>query len=159
MDRLDKLEQDAQALLAEARDLLATITTEERNAAPEEDTRFSAIEFEVSCLAAEYESLKRARDLAEKAHADLGKPGSTSGSERGEDRGAPAVHLDVDPFDAAFKVDLPIIDGLVNGVARVFKESGSRVRVVQSGFVRSYAVAFIGGLLLVVVWLLVAGGA
>ena len=100
MDRLDKLEQDAQALLAEARDLLATITTEERNAAPEEDTRFSAIEFEVSCLAAEYESLKRARDLAEKAHADLGKPGSTSGSERGEDRGAPAVHLDVDPFDA-----------------------------------------------------------
>ena len=60
---------------------------------------------------------------------------------------------------AAFKVDLPIIDGLVNGVARVFQESGSRARVVQSGYVRSYGVAFIGGLLLVVVWLLVAGGA
>ena len=60
---------------------------------------------------------------------------------------------------AAFKVDLPVIDGAVNGVARFFMGTGNRVRVVQSGFVRSYGVAFVGGLVLAVVWLLWAGGA
>ena len=58
---------------------------------------------------------------------------------------------------AAFKIDLPIVDGIVNGVARVFKETGSRGRVVQTGYVRNYGAGFIGGLLLVVIWLLTAG--
>ena len=59
---------------------------------------------------------------------------------------------------AAFRFDLPIIDGLVNGVGRIFTESGSRTRVLQSGYVRNYGVAFVGGLLLAVIWLLVVGG-
>ena len=60
---------------------------------------------------------------------------------------------------AAFKFDLPIIDGLVNGVGRLFKETGIRTRVVQTGYVRSYGVAFIAGLLAAIVWLIMVGGA
>jgi NADH-quinone oxidoreductase subunit L len=60
---------------------------------------------------------------------------------------------------AAFRFDLPIIDGLVNGVGRFFTESGTRTRVVQSGYVRNYGVVFVGGLLLAIIWLLVVGGA
>jgi NADH-quinone oxidoreductase subunit L len=60
---------------------------------------------------------------------------------------------------AAFKFDLPIIDGLVNGVGRLFKETGTRTRVVQTGYVRSYGVAFIAGLLAAIVWLIMVGGA
>ncbi len=59
---------------------------------------------------------------------------------------------------AAFKFDLPIIDGVVNGVGRLVRETGSRTRLVQTGFVRNYAVAFVAGLIGVVVWLLIAGG-
>jgi NADH:ubiquinone oxidoreductase subunit 5 (subunit L)/multisubunit Na+/H+ antiporter MnhA subunit len=60
---------------------------------------------------------------------------------------------------AAFRLDLPIVDGLVNGVGRLFTETGSRGRVIQTGYVRNYGAAFVGGLLLVVIWLLVTGGA
>jgi NADH-quinone oxidoreductase subunit L len=60
---------------------------------------------------------------------------------------------------AAFRFDLPIVDGLVNGVGRLFTETGSRGRVIQTGYVRNYGAAFVGGLLLVVIWLLVTGGA
>ncbi len=60
---------------------------------------------------------------------------------------------------AAFRFDLPIIDGLVNGVGRFATGTGKRSRVLQTGYVRNYGVAFIAGLLAVVIWLLVAGGA
>lgn len=100
MDRLQKLEQDAQDLLDEARSLLETITTEERSAAPAEDARFSEIEFHVACLAAEHEGLKRARDLVAKA---AEKPENRS---VGEDRGAPAVHKDEDPFDPQVRASM-----------------------------------------------------
>ncbi|HVR31360.1 MAG TPA: NADH-quinone oxidoreductase subunit L [Acidimicrobiia bacterium] len=59
----------------------------------------------------------------------------------------------------AFRVDLPVIDGLVNGVGRVFKETGARSRVIQTGYVRNYGAAFVAGLLLVIIWLLTVGGA
>ena len=37
--------------------------------------------------------------------------------------------------------DAKVIDGAVNGVASLVRAGGSRLRVVQSGFVRSYALA------------------
>jgi NADH:ubiquinone oxidoreductase subunit 5 (subunit L)/multisubunit Na+/H+ antiporter MnhA subunit len=36
-------------------------------------------------------------------------------------------------------VDETVIDGTVNGVARVARESGSQLREIQSGNARSYA--------------------
>ena len=59
---------------------------------------------------------------------------------------------------AAFKFDVPVVDGIVNGVGRLVREAGTRTRVIQTGFVRNYAVAFGAGLIGVVVWLLIAGG-
>jgi NADH-quinone oxidoreductase subunit L len=58
---------------------------------------------------------------------------------------------------AAFRIDLPVVDGAVNGVARLVRGLGTAVRVAQTGFVRNYAVAFVGGTLAVVVWLLMRG--
>jgi hypothetical protein len=52
-----------------------------------------------------------------------------------------------------------VIDGLVNGVGRFFRETGGRARVVQTGYVRNYGAAFVGGLLVAVIWLLWVGGA
>jgi NADH-quinone oxidoreductase subunit L len=42
---------------------------------------------------------------------------------------------------SAFVVDAKIIDGTVNGVGALVRAGGSRLRTVQSGFVRSYALA------------------
>ncbi len=58
---------------------------------------------------------------------------------------------------AAFKVDLPLIDGAVNGVAGLVGRAGEVVRRIQTGYVRNYGVTFVGGLVVVIVWLLVVG--
>ena len=42
---------------------------------------------------------------------------------------------------SAFVVDAKIIDGTVNGVGALVRAGGSRLRGIQSGFVRSYALA------------------
>jgi NADH-quinone oxidoreductase subunit L len=42
---------------------------------------------------------------------------------------------------SAFIVDAKIIDGTVNGVGALVRAGGSRLRTVQSGFVRNYALA------------------
>ncbi len=42
---------------------------------------------------------------------------------------------------SAFVVDARIIDGTVNGVGALVRAGGSRLRTVQSGFVRNYALA------------------
>jgi NADH-quinone oxidoreductase subunit L len=42
---------------------------------------------------------------------------------------------------SAFVVDAKIIDGTVNGVGALVRAGGSRLRTIQSGFVRSYALA------------------
>ena len=42
---------------------------------------------------------------------------------------------------SAFVVDAKIIDGTVNGVGALVRAGGSRLRTVQTGFVRSYALA------------------
>ncbi len=58
---------------------------------------------------------------------------------------------------AAFKVDLPIIDGAVNGVGKAVALVGESTRRIQTGFVRSYGVLFVSGLVVVVIWILTVG--
>ncbi len=57
---------------------------------------------------------------------------------------------------AAFSVDLPIIDGAVNGVARIVRNVGVWARPLQTGFVRNYGALLLAGTVTVVIWL-VAG--
>jgi NADH-quinone oxidoreductase subunit L len=57
---------------------------------------------------------------------------------------------------AAFGFDLPIIDGAVNGVGRLVRRAGELARPLQTGFVRNYGVLFLGGALVIVIWM-VAG--
>jgi NADH-quinone oxidoreductase subunit L len=58
---------------------------------------------------------------------------------------------------AAFSVDLPVIDGAVNGVGRLARGIGERVRVLQTGQVRNYAALLFAGAIALVVWLAVTG--
>ncbi|MFV1961498.1 MAG: hypothetical protein ACC658_06660, partial [Acidimicrobiia bacterium] len=58
---------------------------------------------------------------------------------------------------AAFGFDVPVIDGAVNGVARVVREIGAWARPLQTGYVRNYGALLLGGTVAVVIWL-VAGG-
>jgi NADH-quinone oxidoreductase subunit L len=46
---------------------------------------------------------------------------------------------------AAYVFDLKVIDGAVNGVGAVVRASGSRLRAVQSGYVRNYALGVVVG--------------
>jgi NADH-quinone oxidoreductase subunit L len=57
---------------------------------------------------------------------------------------------------AAFSIDLPIIDGAVNGVARIVRNVGVWARPLQTGFVRNYGALLLAGTVTVVIWL-VAG--
>jgi NADH-quinone oxidoreductase subunit L len=45
----------------------------------------------------------------------------------------------------AYVFDLKVVDGAVNGVGAVVRASGSRLRAVQSGYVRNYALAIVVG--------------
>jgi NADH-quinone oxidoreductase subunit L len=45
----------------------------------------------------------------------------------------------------AYVFDLKVVDGAVNGVGAVVRASGSRLRAVQSGYVRNYALAVVVG--------------
>lgn len=56
---------------------------------------------------------------------------------------------------AASVIDVKVIDGAVNGVAGVFRRSGSALRKVQSGYVRSYALGLFGGAVLIVAYVLI----
>ncbi len=58
---------------------------------------------------------------------------------------------------AAFGIDLPIIDGLVNGIAVAVRRVGDMARPLQSGFVRSYGAVFLAGVIALVIWLVVGG--
>ncbi|MFZ0626375.1 MAG: NADH-quinone oxidoreductase subunit L [Acidimicrobiia bacterium] len=59
---------------------------------------------------------------------------------------------------AAFGLDLAVIDGAVNGVGRWVRSLGEWARPLQTGFVRNYGVLFLGGALVVIVWLVAVGG-
>ena len=52
-------------------------------------------------------------------------------------------------------VDNRGIDGIVNGIAAFVAGSGNRLRRWQTGFARSYALAMVGGAVLVLVVLAV----
>ena len=54
---------------------------------------------------------------------------------------------------AAFDVDLPVIDGAVDGVARLVRGVGDWARPLQTGFVRNYGALLLAGTVVVVVWL------
>jgi NADH-quinone oxidoreductase subunit L len=51
-------------------------------------------------------------------------------------------------------VDLGIIDGVVNGVGSVARWSAERLRRVQTGYVRTYAITLMLGVVVVIVILL-----
>jgi len=59
--------------------------------------------------------------------------------------------------DAAFRFDLPVIDGAVNGIGRLVRAVAARSRGVQSGFVRSYGVLFAAGTIAVIAWMTLRG--
>ena len=59
---------------------------------------------------------------------------------------------------AAFGIDLPVIDGAVNRIGELVRRVGEWARPLQSGFVRNYAVLFLGGTFLIVLWLVAGGG-
>jgi NADH-quinone oxidoreductase subunit L len=54
----------------------------------------------------------------------------------------------------AMGFDLPVIDGAANGLADLVKGVSTRLRVLQTGFVRNYALSFFVGLLLVLSYIL-----
>ncbi len=49
--------------------------------------------------------------------------------------------------------DVRVIDGAVNGSARLIATIAQGLRKVQTGVVQSYAVVFVGGILMIVTWL------
>ncbi|MDP9442481.1 MAG: NADH-quinone oxidoreductase subunit L [Actinomycetota bacterium] len=59
---------------------------------------------------------------------------------------------------AAFTFDKRIVDGVVNGVATLVRGGGARLRNVQTGFVRNYALGIAGGVVLVLAWTLARVG-
>ena len=57
----------------------------------------------------------------------------------------------------AFRFDLPVVDGLVNGAGRLVREVAGRARGLQSGLVRSYGLLFGAGTIAVIAWMLARG--
>jgi len=56
---------------------------------------------------------------------------------------------------SAFAIDDRVIDGVVNGSARLVGATGSGLRRLQSGYVRSYALSIAGGTAVILLWVLV----
>jgi NADH-quinone oxidoreductase subunit L len=54
---------------------------------------------------------------------------------------------------AAFSIDLPVIDGAVNGVGRLVRGLGDWARPLQTGFVRNYGALFLAGTVVILIWL------
>jgi NADH-quinone oxidoreductase subunit L len=52
-------------------------------------------------------------------------------------------------------VDNKIIDGAVNGTASLVRGLGSKLRLTETGYVRNYALGIVGGLVVVLAFLLV----
>ena len=59
----------------------------------------------------------------------------------------------------AMVLDTKVVDGIVNGLAYGVRAFGSSMRVLQTGWVRSYGAAIVAGSLGVILWLLLQGGA
>jgi NADH-quinone oxidoreductase subunit L len=54
--------------------------------------------------------------------------------------------------------DLGVIDGAVNGVATLVRDAGGRLRRVQTGLVRNYALGVVIGAVALLVFLAVRAG-
>ena len=61
-------------------------------------------------------------------------------------------------FEAIATFDAEVVDGAVNGVATVVRGSGKGLRVLQTGFVRSYALGVAVGVVGLLVYFLSRGG-
>jgi NADH-quinone oxidoreductase subunit L len=59
---------------------------------------------------------------------------------------------------SAFVVDTKVIDGTVNGVGALVRAGGSRLRTVQSGFVRNYALAVAVGAVAILAYAVARAG-
>ena len=57
-------------------------------------------------------------------------------------------------FEAVSAFDRVVIDGAVNGVGRLTRGSAARLRTVQNGYVRAYALMIALGAALLVVFVL-----
>lgn len=51
-----------------------------------------------------------------------------------------------------------VVGGAVNGRGRVVRAAGERLRRVQSGYVRQYALGIAGGAVLLLAWILLRAG-
>jgi len=77
--------------------------------------------------------------------------------DRGEDRLVARTSTALASFTATV-VESRVVDGAVNGVASLTRWSGERLRRVQSGYVRNYALGLIAGLVVLVAYVLVRAG-
>jgi NADH-quinone oxidoreductase subunit L len=59
---------------------------------------------------------------------------------------------------SAFVIDAKVIDGTVNGVGALVRAGGSRLRTVQSGFVRNYALAVAVGAVAILAYAVARAG-
>ena len=62
------------------------------------------------------------------------------------------------PSQATATFDRVVIDGAVNGTGAVVKDAGSRLRVLQTGYVRNYALGIAVGAVILVGLLLTQAG-
>ena len=51
-------------------------------------------------------------------------------------------------------IDIGVIDRIVNGVAQITAAAGRGLRLIQTGVVQSYVLVFLGGVVLIIGWLL-----
>ena len=63
-----------------------------------------------------------------------------------------------DGYDAVMWVDENVVDGAVNGAGRAVRETAGELRKGQTGFVRNYAGYLGAGIVLLLVWFVVARG-
>ena len=56
---------------------------------------------------------------------------------------------------SATVIDLKVIDGAVNGIAQLARTSGDRLRKIQTGYVRNYALGIVGGTVVIVAYFLI----
>ena len=61
-------------------------------------------------------------------------------------------------FEAVAWYDATVVDGLVNGIGRLVRGTGQRIRTVQSGNVRNYAAAIGVAVVLLLAWFVVVRG-
>ena len=61
-------------------------------------------------------------------------------------------------FDALARFDARVVDGAVNGVATLVASTSGRVRLLQTGNVRSYAGIVGAGVVLVLIWFVIVRG-